>query len=70
MLRRDAQVREGGDAWEGEWQALRHAIFAVTDLDVQGVHLYGSRASGFGENADVDATVIVPGREPVPVLQV
>ena len=34
------------------------------------MHVYGSAVSGFGENADVDVTVLVPGTEAVLVLEI
>ena len=55
--------------WETEWQRLKDAILSNPSVCVLDVQLYGSRVSGFGENADVDATVFVPGHDAVPVLQ-
>ena len=55
--------------WEMEWQRLKSTILSDPSLGVLDMQLYGSRLNGFGENADVDATVLVPGRDAVPVLQ-
>jgi hypothetical protein len=45
-------------------------FFSIPGLSLQDVLLYGSTASGFGENADVDATAIAPGLKAVAVLRV
>ena len=62
-------------SWKMEWNRLKEAIIeALRDHMSKGangltskiyVEVYGSTASGFGENADVDATVMVAGREAV-----
>ena len=44
---------------------VRNAIFSALSLKmihVEDVLMYGSTASGLGENADVDATVLVPAQ--------
>ena len=55
--------------WEMEWQRLKGAVLSDPFLRVQDMQLYGSRVSGFDENSDVDATVLVHGRDALPVLQ-
>ena len=52
------------------WAKLQHAIKSVPTLNVQDLQVYGSTETGLGlEGADVDATVLVPGEEAVPVLK-
>ena len=65
----DARSAPHPQPWEVAWQRLKAAVLSIQDLGAQDVLMYGSMASGFGENADVDATVIAPGRSALQVLR-
>ena len=78
MLRADAPVftplRNAEDApgaeWKGDWHNLQRAVKSLPSLHAVDMHVYGSAESGLGlGSADVDATVIAPGRLPAEVLQ-
>ena len=59
-----------GADWKEAWSRLRRAVESVPGLHVREMHVFGSMQIGLGlESADVDMTVIVPNREPVPVLK-